>query len=380
MEKETKLCKACGIEKELDEFLIRKRSEKGRHPRCKKCVKDNNYIKGCESEKGSYKDIIGTKHITNEGLIVTIIEGTDLKNLTVEFEDGSIVERVIFGNLKRGSLNHPNNRKIRGFNKEREKLKVNKENKRKLIEERVNTEYINSQGNKFKIINYKNYNNIDVLFEDGVVVSKTSFEKISKGLVFHGNEKVVVGVGFMGIKIHEKYYDSNHFSYKRWQNMIYRCYCKHNKEKQPTYKDVTVCEEWHNFQNYANWCENNWEHYMDKNWHLDKDIICKECKIYSPETCAFVPSDINILFTKRQNHRGDCFIGTHKSSKNRWRASISKFGEIYDLGVFKTVGEAFQVYKTAKEQYIKEVADKWKGQIDLRVYQAMYDYKVEVTD
>jgi len=50
------------------------------------------------------------------------------------------------------------------------------------------------------------------------------------------------------------------------------------------------------------------------------------------------------------------------------------------LGLFDTPKEAFQAYKTAKEKYIKEVADKWKDQITEQAYQAMYRYKVEITD
>ena len=47
---------------------------------------------------------------------------------------------------------------------------------------------------------------------------------------------------------------------------------------------------------------------------------------------------------------------------------------------FKTPEEAFYVYKEAKETYIKEVANRWKDQIDPRVYEALMKYEVEITD
>ena len=50
------------------------------------------------------------------------------------------------------------------------------------------------------------------------------------------------------------------------------------------------------------------------------------------------------------------------------------------LGTFATIEEAFIVYKTAKELWIKNVANKWKSLIELRVYQTMYNYKVEIND
>ena len=47
-------------------------------------------------------------------------------------------------------------------------------------------------------------------------------------------------------------------------------------------------------------------------------------------------------------------------------------------GLLKT--KFMKFHKTAKEAYIKEVADKWRGQITEQVYEAMYNYKVEIDD
>ena len=50
------------------------------------------------------------------------------------------------------------------------------------------------------------------------------------------------------------------------------------------------------------------------------------------------------------------------------------------LGHFKTEPEAFNAYKTAKESFVKEQANKWKGKIDPRAYNALMNYQVEITD
>ena len=50
------------------------------------------------------------------------------------------------------------------------------------------------------------------------------------------------------------------------------------------------------------------------------------------------------------------------------------------LGTFDTPEEAFKAYKIAKEVYIKKVADEWRLLIKPRVYDAMYNYQVEITD
>ena len=114
-------------------------------------------------------------------------------------------------------------------------------------------------------------------------------------------------------------------------------------------------------------------------WHLDKDILIKGNKIYSPETCCFVPQEVNILFIKNSKRREGLPIGVYKQ-KNSFVAHLSKGKEQIYLGSFSTIEECFQAYKIAKEEYIKEMADKWKPLIHLKVYEAMYNYKVEITD
>ena len=50
------------------------------------------------------------------------------------------------------------------------------------------------------------------------------------------------------------------------------------------------------------------------------------------------------------------------------------------LGSFKTEIEAFNAYKQAKENRLKELANKWKSQIDPRAYNALMNYEVNITD
>ena len=161
--------------------------------------------------------------------------------------------------------------------------------------------------------------------------------------------------------------------------MIKRCYNKKATEKEPTYIGCAVDERWHNFQNFAEWYDENYNPETMKEWHLDKDILIKRNKIYSHETCCFVPQEINLLFVKSNNTRGKYPIGVYKENR-KFITQVRINGKREIVGSFNTPEQAFQAYKTAKEQYIKEVADKWKDKIDPRVYNAMYNYKVEITD
>ena len=171
----------------------------------------------------------------------------------------------------------------------------------------------------------------------------------------------------------------NRKTYKTWQSLLQRCYDTKLHEKYPTYKNCTTCEEWHNFQNFAKWYDENYYEIDGEIMCLDKDILIKGNKVYSPETCIFVPRRINILFTKTDANRGNLPIGvTQKNDKYVITMRINK--KFVSNKSYKTPQEAFKVYKYFKEKYIKEIADEYKDKIPVKLYNAMYKYKVEITD
>jgi len=118
-----------------------------------------------------------------------------------------------------------------------------------------------------------------------------------------------------------------------------------------------------------------------KEWQLDKDILHKGNQLYSKYTCCFVPFEVNLLLTKSDRIRGEYPVGVnfHKAT-GRFRAYLAINGRPKHLGLFTTPEEAFQVYKLAKEAYIKVVAEKWKHLLDERVFQALMTYDVNIND
>jgi hypothetical protein len=161
-----------------------------------------------------------------------------------------------------------------------------------------------------------------------------------------------------------------------WSDMLRRCYTKEMQAKFPSYIGCSVCEEWKRLSNFKVWFDIN---YIE-GWQLDKDIIVKNNKIYSPETCCFVPNDINTVIIKPVKskciYRGVSFDKVN----NKYRASITMYGKPNNLGRYKTPEEAFNVYKKVKERHIKELADMHKELLPPHVYKALYDYKIEITD
>lgn len=113
-----------------------------------------------------------------------------------------------------------------------------------------------------------------------------------------------------------------------WKEMLKRCYSKTYSNN----KQCLVCEDWLDFQNFAEWYNNNYYEIDGERMALDKNIIKKGNRIYSPETCAFISQRINQLFTKCNARRGEYPIGvSYEKSQNKFRTSCS----VYDINANK---------------------------------------------
>ena len=153
--------------------------------------------------------------------------------------------------------------------------------------------------------------------------------------------------------------------YKVWTSMLTRCYSEAYHKTHPTYLGCSVYEEWLTFSNFKSWMEKqNW-----KNKELDKDLIIRGNKVYSPSTCIFVTSAINNLLSDRLSLRGACVIGVQwcKSHK-KYKAVCSVNSKLKFLGRYVSEKEASQAYLTFKKQHIIFIAH---NQTDLQLKQIL---------
>jgi len=184
-------------------------------------------------------------------------------------------------------------------------------------------------------------------------MTETPYGAVVRGNVKYPYHPSVHGIGYIGVGKHKPSIKGKLTkAYEKWQGMIRRCYDPKILIKQPTYKGVTVCEKWHNFQNFAKWHE---EYYVD-GYELDKDLLSLPNipKRYCENTCVFIPKELN-MFIKTSNS-----IGYHKLVSGRYQAVIGVNGKRTGLGTYTTPEEASKVYKEARA----ERALKWK----LRMY------------
>lgn len=235
------------------------------------------------------------------------------------------------------------------------------------------------------IVNYANCNNIIVKFESTGEFVKTTYSNFKKGNVKSRFMPSVYGVGYIG---NEKKIDENGKvikSYTQWTNMLRRCYSDECQKAHPTYKGCSVCEEWYNYSNFKNWYDENYYEIEGERMDLDKDILVKGNKIYSPDTCVFVTQNINKLFVKCNKARGELPIGVYfnkHAKKFMAYCSVLINGKRQQkgLGLYNNIEEAFNAYKQFKEAYIKQIAEEYKDKIPNKLYEAMYNYEVEITD
>ena len=86
--------------------------------------------------------------------------------------------------------------------------------------------------------------------------------------------------------------------YQTWHDMLKRGFSQVTKINRPTYKDVSVDSDWLYFSNFLTWAL---QKYID-GYVLDKDIKYRNNKIYSADTCLFVPPNINaFVLTNRED-------------------------------------------------------------------------------
>lgn len=255
--------------------------------------------------------------------------------------------------------------------------------------DRTGEERLNNFGSKMIIARYKNAYDVDVYFpEYNWTARNTRYDVFKKGNIVCSYERRAYGVGYLGEGKYKVLKNGKPTKcYQIWHSMLQRCYDHKYHKKALTYINCEVCEEWLCFQNFAKWYYNNYYEVGSQKMCLDKDILCKGNKVYSPETCIFVPERINTLFIKCDKSRGKYPIGVYyKKQTGKFVARCSVYdlkenkSKLKHLGLYNTHEEAFEFYKEFKEEYIKEVADYYKGKIPSKLYDAMYNYEVEITD
>lgn len=246
--------------------------------------------------------------------------------------------------------------------------------------------YYNSKGSPYEIIDCTDYHNVKVVFLETGNTKTTHISNVIAGSIKDSFHRSVHGIGFLGegpykVSVARKITPE----YSVWEKMLSRCYIY--KECTTYYNICEIDPMWFNFQEFARFYV---EHpFRIEGWDLDKDILVKGNKLYSPETCCFVPNEINKavqLSKPRKDAENKLPVGVRfddslkkSTRKYMWRCVVPD-GTTNIVGRCTTPEEAFHHYKIAKEARLRFLANKWKDDISPDVYIALLNFKVEITD
>ena len=240
-------------------------------------------------------------------------------------------------------------------------------------------------GNRFRtkhsgdcqIISMTSRKDITVEFEDGYRTTCT-LANLKAGAVLNPFHPKIYGVGFMGDGDYKaKINGVIHPFYDAWRGALRRSYDIAWHKRQPKYEGCSVDERWHNYQDFCKWSD---QQVFEVGYKLDKDLLILDNKLYGPDTCVYLPNELNCIISDRWKER-DLPKGVNRVTDPRkktklFTANCQRKGRGCTIGYFETPEEAAEVYKKTKESYVKERAEFWKNQISLKAYEALMVWKV----
>lgn len=129
--------------------------------------------------------------------------------------------------------------------------------------------------------------------------------------------------------------------YEVWGAMLARCFSKRLQQKYPTYQECILFEDWKYFSKFKSWMETqDWQ-----GKQLDKDILVKGNKLYSPETCVFVTRKVNTFMTEADSIRGKFLIGVYfNKDRKKYISMISESNKSVNLGSYDREEDAHLAY------------------------------------
>ena len=193
--------------------------------------------------------------------------------------------------------------------------------------------------------------------------------------------KLVYGVGFND-RSRPTWVDGKIVKeYDLWHSMIQRCYSEKFQNNHTAYKGCSVSNNFLNYSFFYDWCQEQVGFKsIDKkgrHYQLDKDILSDKDKTYSETTCVFLPAEINSFFADCGNNKWDYRVGVYFDKHRNKFATVCRVDGGKKVGFFNTAQEAFLKYKSVKEALCKELALKWKDEIDHRVFESMMNWEVK---
>tara|TARA_R110001592_G_C13193003_1_gene753645 strand:+ start:84592 stop:85416 length:825 start_codon:yes stop_codon:yes gene_type:complete len=220
--------------------------------------------------------------------------------------------------------------------------------------ELVGKTFENSKGHLYTVLNRLTVDRYLIVFHKTGFITSLTNKDVKSGMIKDLYAPEVYGVGYMGEGVSKRDTPLITKAYATWSGMMRRCYAEWERHKNPSYAGCVVSDDWHHFREFLLWFEDN---YIE-GFHLDKDVLSPVgYKVYSKDTCEYVPRHINTLFTNTKAKRGAYPQGVYYKKKNRkFVAQVCNGRGIQThLGLYDTPEEAYAVYMKKKMEVSKKI-------------------------
>lgn len=239
-------------------------------------------------------------------------------------------------------------------------------------------EFKTNQGCECVVLEYNGAFDVLVQFKDDFGHCKrVSTGDLRRGEVANPFFRSVFGIGYFGIDKNSPLgYKSGTREYMFWKGIMERCYSPASHLRSPTYVGCLVDERWHNFQNFAEWCQSQIG-FSEKGWQLDKDLLggITAGKVYSPDVCVFVPQEINTLFIIPTTKTDDLPTGvSYCKDRGNYQAGCGGGGYRKGLGRFPTPELAYKAYMDYKKIRVAELIDLYSSRLDGRLVNKLNEF------
>lgn len=143
----------------------------------------------------------------------------------------------------------------------------------------------------------KRYRYLVQIQDDNKYIAEVSERQIDTGNIKNPYGKEFYGVGYLGVGAYNSV--SSSAAYLVWTNLMKRCYSAERSSKYRVYDDCVIDERWHSFQEFGKYYHKN----CKDEYLITKDLLIDNCKVYSEDTCIFVPQCVEEYLTKRAGMR-----------------------------------------------------------------------------
>lgn len=175
------------------------------------------------------------------------------------------------------------------------------------------------------------------------------------------------------------------YLYDMYRDLVRRIITPNGKNEVDCYLEVSLDERWNTYEKFLDWVFGD----PDNNFHwfyqIDKDLLDQRSKVYGPDTCIFLPQQLNKALSIGKNINTSIAQGVHKMNKSRetsnpYRSAIliSFLNIRHQFRSTMSESESFLKYAAAKHYILKVYADIYYKEkyINLKVKNAIYKYDI----